>query len=67
MARSRFHAMFEHELVKVLDDYIKSMGDGSCSDFSEYKRSVGYIQGLKEALAVANEVESKLDGGSGPT
>ena len=66
MARSRFHAMFEHELVKVLDDYVKSMGDGNCADFGEYKRSVGFIQGLKEALAIANEVEGKLDGSSSP-
>lgn len=57
-------AFIEQQQVKLqkrVEKYKEDLASGRVSDFAEYKRVVGMIAGIREAMAEADETKKKFE------
>ena len=59
MAKTRFHALLEERVTKAVESRAQSLASGSAADYAEYRFSVGYVQGLSDALKLCDEIEKE--------
>jgi hypothetical protein len=57
---TRFHALLEKKIAEAIQNRTDSLAVGQASDYQTYKESVGYINGLRIALALCDDVEQDL-------
>lgn len=58
---SKFRSVLEQLLDEEITSHTKSMIDGGIADFSDFRWRVGVIYGLRKALELADDAESKLN------
>ena len=61
MPKTRFHQLLEARINEVIRNQTELLSDGSAHSYDEYKTSIGYIQGLRNALTLCDEIEKELD------
>lgn len=61
MPRTHFHRLLEVKLKEVLDERRIDLADGAATDFSGYKFHVGYVQAIKDVLAMCDEINEGMD------
>lgn len=61
MAKTRFHELLERKIKEAVETRSDSLASGHAADYPVYRENVGYINGLKEALTLADDVERELD------
>ena len=59
MAKTRFHLLFENAIAHAIIDRSQSVVSGACMDYAAYKQQVGYLEGLNDALKIADSLEEK--------
>ena len=52
---------FRHKLENVRDHKAAIILSGSASDWAEYKRLVGVLEGIDEALRVCDDLEKEAE------
>jgi len=57
--QTRFHSLLEVKVIEAIKARCESLGLGHAVDCPNYMRSVGYIDGLKEALKLCDEIEEE--------
>jgi hypothetical protein len=57
---TRFHALLEKKITEAIKDRSDSLVVGQADDYPKYKEGVGYIYGLRTALALCEDVEQDL-------
>lgn len=61
MAETRFHTLLRVKVESAIENRSASIAAGEAADYPDYFKSVGYIQGLKESMELAKEVERDMD------
>lgn len=61
MARTRFHSLLELRVKEVIVDRSAALTAGAAGSYDSYKFLVGYLEGLRDALKIADEVNEDLD------
>ena len=61
MARTNFHAVLEKRVLETIQSRIDSLANGVAVDYAHYRSNVGYIEGLRDALKIADEIEGDSD------
>ena len=55
-----FHPWFSDELTRRIEgkrlERLESLSLGACGDFADYRYAIGFFDGLKEALEIANDI-----------
>lgn len=59
MAITRFHAQLQSKVEEAIDRMAGSIATGVCTDYPQYREKVGYINGLKASLELADDVEKE--------
>lgn len=58
-------ALFEHELKKLINEQIatwsENLSGGCAQDYAQYRQVIGFIAGLKEALALFQDAHKIAD------
>lgn len=57
-----FHAALQRDVTDAIERASEHLADGMANSFEDYKRRIGYIQGLKDALEIAEGIHKKLYG-----
>lgn len=61
MARTRFHTLLLAKIQEVIVNRTEELTSGSASSYEVYKYNVGYLNGLRDALKLADEVNEDLN------
>jgi hypothetical protein len=64
MARTRFHALLAAKLEEVIVNRSEELTSGCCSKYEEYKYLVGYLNAMRDALKICDEVNENEFGHS---
>lgn len=59
MAKTHFHSLLERAIASAIIDRSQSVVSGACMDYAAYKQQVGYLEGLNDALKIADSLEEK--------
>ena len=62
MIEHRFHVKLREQLEEAIEVEIASLLEGSAEDFADYRYRAGRLWGLRQALEISAEVQSKLLG-----
>ena len=54
--KTRFHSLLEERVNDRAQGRAASLATGVAGDYAQYQRNVGYIEGLNDALAIANDI-----------
>ena len=57
---TRFHALLEKKIGEEMQNRAASLASGAASDYPNYRESVGYINGLNDALKLCDDIEQDL-------
>lgn len=60
--RSHFLGRFETALREKMQEHFNHVINGGCKTHEEYRERVGYVQGMSDALLIAEEVDKQLLG-----
>ena len=58
--KTRFHALLDYKIQEEIKVQEETISSGQCQSFDAYRDQVGYIRGLKDALKLAEEVETEM-------
>lgn len=61
MAETRFHFQLKAKVEETIDLMAISVASGACTDYPQYREKIGYINGLKAALELADDVEKEYE------
>lgn len=60
-----YNHYFHEEIVRRVNakrqERMESLANGACVDFADYRCSIGYFEGLKETLEIADEIKREYD------
>lgn len=59
MAKTHFHSLLENAIAHAIIDRSQSVLNGACGDFAAYRYQIGYLEGLNDALKIADSLEEK--------
>lgn len=59
MAKSRFHSLLETRIHETIASKGDSLVAGAAIDYATYRDMAGYIRGLRDALVIADELETE--------
>ncbi len=59
MIKTRFHTLLEAKVTEQMDTRMMHLSNGGASDYPAYREAVGYVQGLRDALRLCDEVEKE--------
>ena len=57
---TRFHAFLEKKIEEEIQNRAASLASGAAADYPHYKESVGYINGVKAAIKLCDDVEQDM-------
>lgn len=57
---TRFHSLLEKKIEETLQSRMASLASGAAADYPLYKENVGYMNGLRDALKLCDEVEQDM-------
>ena len=57
---TRFHLLLEKKIDEAIQNRTVSLASGAAADYPHYKENVGYINGLRDALNLCDEVEQDM-------
>lgn len=60
---TRWSILFEEKISEALMQASEHLCGGGAADYPMYREHVGRINGLREALRMAEEVDTKITGG----
>lgn len=61
MPKTHFHAKLEARINAAISDRSEALTSGAIENISEYKFEVGFINGLRTALSLADEIQREDD------
>jgi|KBSMisStandDraft_5_1062788.scaffolds.fasta_scaffold1120098_2 hypothetical protein len=61
MVQTRFHALLRAKIEETIEARAGSIASGQCADYAAYRENVGFIKGLMDALALADEIEKEYE------
>lgn len=61
MAKTRFHDLLERKIKEAVQTRSDSIARGQAADYPAYRENVGWLQGMRDALALADDLEKELD------
>jgi len=61
MAETRFHSLLKGKVQYAVEVRAGDIAAGQCTDYAAYRENVGYIKGLMDALALADEIEKEYE------
>lgn len=61
MAETHFHRILRARVTEVLVTRSNEMAEGKCKSLEHYREEVGFIEGLKAALALCEDIERDMD------
>lgn len=61
MAETRFHTLLRIKIEEAIRNRSESIVSGHCDDYASYRGNVEYVNGLKDALELCQEVEKEFD------
>ena len=61
MAETRFHSALKAKILEVLERRRTDIASGACTTYDHYKRETGYVDGLLDALKLAEDTEREFD------
>jgi hypothetical protein len=59
MAKTHFHGKLEKEIATALIERSQSIVNGACGDYAAYRYQVGYLEGLNDALKIADAIAAE--------
>jgi len=65
MAKTRFHSLLEAKINEAVESRADSLISGGAIDYPTYQFNVGYINGLRDALKLCDEIEAEFDNAPG--
>lgn len=63
---SEFHRRFTKKVEEEANSRSNGLLAGNASDYAEYKRGVGVLEGLRAAQKLADDVDFEMHGGAEP-
>jgi len=61
MVQTRFHALLRAKVEETIEARAACIAAGQCADYAAYRENVGFIKGLMDALALADEIEKEYE------
>jgi hypothetical protein len=61
MAKSHYQNLLERKIKEAMDKRGNALVAGECDDYAAYKFEVGYLTGMNDALALAEEIEREME------
>lgn len=58
--KTRFHALLDYKIQEAIKQQESEVCGGMCQSFDAYQAQIGYIRGLRDALRLAEEVETEI-------
>lgn len=59
MAKNWFHAQLQARIDEAIDKMAGSIASGVCNNQEQYREKCGYINGLKAAGEIADDIEKE--------
>lgn len=57
---TRFHSLLEQKIEETIRTRTDSLAGGAAVDYAQYMKTVGYINGLQDALKLCDDVEQDM-------
>jgi len=49
------------KIMEAHTQHLESLGNGAIQDYASYRDTVGYLRGLKDAMALCEEIDKGKD------
>ena len=58
-----FSDEFARRVVHERGERLEGMGNGFCGDFADYRYTVGFLDGMRKALEIAEDIRKEQEQG----
>jgi hypothetical protein len=63
MSETRFHRALRERITDEVDRFVESLLSGAAPDYPTYRQGVGYLNGLRAAAKLADDIDADLAAG----